>query len=132
MFTFPYFHTQDDGQTATDHTPNPHRKLRKSRSYNVVTPLVDLVRDPVASVGGALGVLGKWQQDAKEKRAAEETKKKELSETEAKKQILSLRMKEVCLKSLTSTSVSQMPARDADGCTLGGHLCQMERRSNNP
>ncbi len=98
----------------------------------MVTPLVDLVRDPVASVGGALGVLGKWQQDAKEKRAAEETKKKELSETEAKKQILSLRMKEVCLQSLTFALVPQMLAGDADGCTLGGHLCQMERCCNSP
>lgn len=90
MFAVSLHHDNDDVRLAAPQTS----QLRKSRSYNVVAPLVGLVRDPLGSVGSVLGSLGD-SPDAKLKRDAEELKRKEKTDYETKRQLLYIRLKEV-------------------------------------
>lgn len=91
MFGLALHHDNDDVRLAG---ANQTRRLRTSKSYNVISPLVGLVRDPLGSVGSVLGGLGEWP-DAKLKRETEDLRKKEKEDYETKRQLLYIRLKEV-------------------------------------
>jgi TAG lipase/steryl ester hydrolase/phospholipase A2/LPA acyltransferase len=77
------FHKDRNNDSVT--TPAT-RRLRKSQSHGgLLSPLVQLVRNPVTSIGDILGSLREGGVSGEED-----------GETRDRKQILYLRMKEVC------------------------------------
>lgn len=95
MFSFALHH--DNGDVHIDTIQSRQgRRLRKSRSYDIVGSLVDVVRDPVRSVGTVLEGLGQWQGDSSQRKVVGQAERRVDAENEAKKQVLYIRLKEVC------------------------------------